>query len=45
MAGVRPPYGPPAQRGDGRHMWRPYGLAYTYPNQGTKERLPYPLSL
>ena len=28
-----PPYGPPAQRGDGRNMLRPYGLADTYPSQ------------
>ncbi len=28
-----PPYGPPAQRGDGRNMLRPYGLARTYPSR------------
>ena len=25
------PYGPPARRGDGRRMLRPYGLARAYP--------------
>ena len=28
-----PPYGPPARRGDGRNMLRPYGLTRTYPSQ------------
>ena len=28
-----PPYGPPAQRGDGLNMLRPYGFADTYPSQ------------
>ena len=33
---MTPPYGPPAMRGDGRNMLRPYGLARTYPCQGTR---------
>ena len=32
-AGEWPPYGPPALRGDGRNMLRPYGLTRTYPSQ------------
>ena len=28
-----PPYGPPARRGDGRSVLRPYGLACTYSSQ------------
>ena len=31
--GGRPPYGPPAARGDGRSVLRPYGLACTYTSQ------------
>ena len=27
------PYGPPALRGDGRNMLRPYGFTRTYPSQ------------
>ena len=31
---LQPPYGPPAMRGDGRNMLRPYGLTRIYPGQG-----------
>ena len=29
----QPPYGPPAVRGDGRNMLRPYSFTRTYPSQ------------
>ena len=32
---LRAPYGPPASQGDGRSVLCPYGLAFTYPSQGT----------
>ena len=36
-----PPYGPPARRGDGRNMLRPYGLTRTYPSrQGERGWIP-----